>query len=1107
MITDPQVVSRISIAKGRCKLCHVMPNWNHVVNRRGRLTLMVCLLGAVLSLAGAVPSLAADQVEIRSGAHAEYGRLVFQWPESSGFDARIEGQQLRVRFDRSFDADFGPALRTLRAYISNATHEPDSTTVQFDLTEPFGLRSGHYDTSVVLDLLRVNAAGPAPSTEQRAGTPGVRVGEHSDFTRVVFDWAENVNYNVQRRGERLTVSFGTPGAPDLSRFERAPPRLIKSAVSRKTEVGLAVVFAVDAGTSERHFRDGNRVVVDILPGTGAAPTRQNARANPSEPRRPAAAPTVAVATRPAPDSMLPSDAYRLKLGVATMPKGVRLTFPWDNLTPAAVFQRADYLWVVFDRPSRADFSALTAEYSDRLITAEQLNNRHSTVLRFKIPADRYISAIRSELDWVVDLTTTPSQPAHPLLAERELDVHGGARIFVPAVDTGNSRDLRDPEVGDTLVVVPILSPGHGMAQERLFAEFHLLASAQGVVVQPLSERVSVDPRRNGVRITGEDGLILSTGRLPVKLDMELSSDVPVIQSTHESPDGTDQMIDVTTWQGDSDKPYRNSRNELMGEIAAAHEGDRNALRWDMARFLFAHEQAQDAIGVLDVIAAEDRSAEVETEYLVLRGATNFLLRRYDEATEDLGNRSLEAEPHAALWRSALLSAQKEWADAKQEYSTGAEVLKYYGRERQIEFRLAAAEAAIMTNDVTMLKVELSGIEVQGLSEGLRAKTALYRGHFLEMSGEHEAAQEQFGLVVAGGYRPIAARAELALLNLRAKNGDLDIESKIKALEQLRYRWRGGDLELEVLHELGRLYVDSRDPAGGLQTMRRAITFFPDSSRAPGIANDMNQVFRDLFLDGAADQMSEVSALALYYEFRELTPAGTDGDDMIRKLSDRLVAVDLLVQAAELLDHQVKYRLRGQDKAKVGAKLAVVYLLDQQPREALRALRMSRYPRVDNDIKTERRHLEARSLAETERRSEALRALEGDNSTAAEQIRADVFWSAKDWPRAAELIESLLDDGSAGAELAAAERFQVMRVAVAYALAGDRAGLDRVRDRFSGRMDQSPDKAPFQILTRDVFQTDGAFRELAGKIASVSTLETFMSSYRDKIDGGDGVTAN
>ena len=37
--------------------------------------------------------------------------------------------------------------------------------------------------------------------------------------------------------------------------------------------------------------------------------------------------------------------------------------------------------------------------------------------------------------------------------------------------------------------------------------------------------------------------------------------------------------------------------------------------------------------------------------------------------------------------------------------------------------------------------------------------------------------------------------------------------------------------------------------------------------------------------------------------------------MIEKLADRLVDVDLLNRAATLLDHQVRFRLQGEDRAK------------------------------------------------------------------------------------------------------------------------------------------------------------------------------------------------
>ena len=64
----------------------------------------------------------------------------------------------------------------------------------------------------------------------------------------------------------------------------------------------------------------------------------------------------------------------------------------------------------------------------------------------------------------------------------------------------------------------------------------------------------------------------------------------------------------------------------------------------------------------------------------------------------------------------------------------------------------------------------------------------------------------------------------------------------------------------------------------------------------------------------------LTALALYDEYRELTPAGSEGDEMIGRLADRLVGVDLLDRAVALLDHQIKFRLKGEKRVEVRTKL-------------------------------------------------------------------------------------------------------------------------------------------------------------------------------------------
>ena len=91
--------------------------------------------------------------------------------------------------------------------------------------------------------------------------------------------------------------------------------------------------------------------------------------------------------------------------------------------------------------------------------------------------------------------------------------------------------------------------------------------------------------------------------------------------------------------------------------------------------------------------------------------------------------------------------------------------------------------------------------------------------------------------------------------------------------------------------------------------------FPNDDMAGRAQDDMRAAFVDLFLNGKADQMPPVDALALFYDFIDLTPIGPDGDEMIRRMADRLVAVDLLGPAADLLNYQVNKRLDGVARAK------------------------------------------------------------------------------------------------------------------------------------------------------------------------------------------------
>ena len=163
---------------------------------------------------------------------------------------------------------------------------------------------------------------------------------------------------------------------------------------------------------------------------------------------------------------------------------------------------------------------------------------------------------------------------------------------------------------------------------------------------------------------------------------------------------------------------------------------------------------------------------------------------------------------------------------------------------------------------------------------------------------------------------------------------------------------------------------------------------------------------------------------------------------------RLVDVDLLSQAAELLKYQADNRLDGVPRAQVSTDLAVIYLMDRQPEKALEAINSSRSTILPQALAAERRVIEARAWAGVGRYDSALEIIERDPSREAQDLRSEVTWKQKNWAAAGPLFEKALGERwKTAAALSNAEEGQLLRAGVAYSLAGDSVALDRLETRY------------------------------------------------------------
>src|SRR6516165_10126253 len=275
-------------------------------------------------------------------------------------------------------------------------------------------------------------------------------------------------------------------------------------------------------------------------------------------------------------------------------------------------------------------------------------------------------------------------------------------------------------------------------------------------------------------------------------------------------------------------------------------------------------------------------------------------------------------------------------------------------------------------------------------------------------------------------------------------------------------------------------------------MRNAVAAHPDSDMTRRIQDQAAATFESLFLAGKGDGLSAIDALALFYDFRELTPIGRRGDEMIRRLADRLVSVDLLDQASDLLQYQVDRRLQGAARAQVATRLAVIYLMNRKPDRALALLRATRTSDLANEFRNQRLLLEARALSDLGRHDLALEVVAHVEGRETVRLRSDILWAARRWAAAAEQIELYYGERWKDFQpLNDIERADILRAATGYALGEDTLGLGRLHERYAAKMAETPDARAFEIASAPLGTSGAEFREIARAAASTDSLSGFL----------------
>ena len=235
------------------------------------------------------------------------------------------------------------------------------------------------------------------------------------------------------------------------------------------------------------------VVVAAAVAAGNAPL-------PAAPVQAAAAPAVAAGPAPAPPDPAAAQAASVSL-VSDGGGGPAILLPAARLTGAAAFTRGGELRVVLDAPVLLDLSQLKDDPVFGSATERLLPG--GSELRLRPPAGSVPRLARRDGGWQL---TLDARPAAMALVTGQ--AHGGI-LSLAAAQAGRVLAVEDEATGGRLLVGTQRDGGQRVVAGHHAPEFALLPSWQGVVVQPLSDRVRLIGKDAGFDLLAADVPALS----------------------------------------------------------------------------------------------------------------------------------------------------------------------------------------------------------------------------------------------------------------------------------------------------------------------------------------------------------------------------------------------------------------------------------------------------------------------------------------------------------------------------------------------------------------------------------------------------------------------
>jgi hypothetical protein len=504
--------------------------------------------------------------------------------------------------------------------------------------------------------------------------------------------------------------------------------------------------------------------------------------------------------------------------------------------------------------------------------------------------------------------------------------------------------------------------------------------------------------------------------------------------------------------------------QALVNLGSASLNERQSARWDYARAALAAGRVPETLGALDTMQFDEPDIELVASFALVRGQALATLHRSAEALSALSLPQLLADPEACAWRTRALAEARAAATLGAQLACAIPALNARRPADRLPFLIPAADLATDSARPDLALHWLSAVPARD------SGALLVRARAYLIAGQTGAAATHFAAAAFARDPAIRAGAELGSIQAGLAARTLAPAAAAQRLDALVFSWRGDRSEDGALWTRWDLARASNDTAAALRAGATLIRYRTIGSRLPDLMQQVQAILADLLSVSSRIPLTE--SAGLYWDYRDCSPGGSEGDALVVRLADRLQDAGLYARAADLLDHQLRERSRDLAQGPLSVRVATLQILAGDPDKALAALRDTNGTLFPTSMLHDRQRIEAVALHQLGRASEAMAVLE--NVPGGPGLLAEFLWHDRDWTGFAAVTGASLSVGGplpAAGSLGALGQAMVLRQAIALGMTNQEGKLAALRARYAVTFAALSTAAAFDQLTRPATTID------------------------------------